>query len=71
MILFRSKILIEGNFQVRRKMFWVDRYGYIEEGKGLVYGKTQRDMNKTRTIPLKGRKLMKGKRKIGNEYLAI
>lgn len=52
-------------------MFWVDRYGYIEEGKGLVYGKTQRDMNKTRTIPLKGRKLMKGKRKIGNEYLAI
>jgi len=52
-------------------MFWVERYGYIQHDKGLVYGKSKHDMTKSKTILLKGKKLMKGKRRDGSEYLAI
>lgn len=69
--MYRGAILVEGRFQVRRKMFWVERYGYIQEGKGLVYAKSRKDMAKARTVALKGKKLMKGKRKLGPEYLAV
>jgi len=56
---------------VRRKLFWVERWGYIEQDKGLVYFKSKNSMKDPRVVPLKGKVLMKGKRSLGNEFLAV
>lgn len=57
--------------KVRRKTYWVDRYGFIATNKGLVYAKSKNDMKNARYFTLKGKKIMKGKRNNNDEYIAI
>jgi hypothetical protein len=57
--------------KVRRKTYWVDRYGFIATNKGLVYAKSKNDMKNARYFTLKNKKIMKGKRNNNDEYIAI
>jgi hypothetical protein len=49
----------------------VDRYGCIRKGQGLIYAKSRKDLDRGKKIVLKGKRLMKGKRKDGETYLAV
>ena len=68
---YSSEILIEGNITVRRQTFWSYRYGKVDSVKGLIYAKSKESFVDPKIIPLAGKKLMKGKRLNGVEYLAI